>query len=104
MHVTVCLQYTENVKHRSKLKKYICFYVLYVSLFYGCHVTNTVLSSADEDRNFFKVITGTIIESEKCIPLIMIIIIINSVALVRKRTIPSERLPLVGEVSANFCG
>jgi hypothetical protein len=28
----------------------------------------------------------------------------NSVALVRKRTIPTERLPLVGEVSANFCG
>jgi hypothetical protein len=29
---------------------------------------------------------------------------INSVALVRKRTIPAERPPLVGEVSANFCG
>jgi hypothetical protein len=28
----------------------------------------------------------------------------NSVALVRKRTIPTERPPLVGEVSANFCG
>jgi hypothetical protein len=28
----------------------------------------------------------------------------NSVALVRKRTIPTERLSLVGEVSANFCG
>jgi hypothetical protein len=28
----------------------------------------------------------------------------NSVALVRKRTIPNERPPLVGEVSANFCG
>jgi hypothetical protein len=27
-----------------------------------------------------------------------------SVALVRKRTIPTERPPLVGEVSANFCG
>jgi hypothetical protein len=26
----------------------------------------------------------------------------NSVALVRERTIPTERLPLVGEVSANF--
>jgi hypothetical protein len=24
--------------------------------------------------------------------------------LVRKRTIPTERPPLVGEVSANFCG
>jgi hypothetical protein len=29
---------------------------------------------------------------------------INSVALVRKRTIPTERPPLVGEVSANFSG
>jgi hypothetical protein len=28
----------------------------------------------------------------------------NSVALVRKRTIPTERPPLVGEVSANFRG
>jgi hypothetical protein len=29
---------------------------------------------------------------------------LNSVALVCKRTIPTERPPLVGEVSANFCG
>jgi hypothetical protein len=28
----------------------------------------------------------------------------NSVALVRKRTIPTERPPLVSEVIANFCG
>jgi hypothetical protein len=28
----------------------------------------------------------------------------NSVALVRERTIPTERPPLVDEVSANFCG
>jgi hypothetical protein len=28
----------------------------------------------------------------------------NSVALARERTIPTERPPLVGEVSANFCG
>jgi hypothetical protein len=27
----------------------------------------------------------------------------NSVALARKRTIPTERPPLVGEVTANFC-
>jgi hypothetical protein len=30
--------------------------------------------------------------------------ITNSVALVRERTIPTERPPPVGEVSANFCG
>jgi len=29
---------------------------------------------------------------------------LNSVALVHTRTIPTERLPPVGEVSANFCG
>ena len=29
---------------------------------------------------------------------------INSVALVREGTIPTERPPSVGEVSANFCG
>jgi len=29
---------------------------------------------------------------------------LNSVALVRTRTIPTERPPQVGEVSANFCG
>jgi hypothetical protein len=29
---------------------------------------------------------------------------LNSVALVRERTIPTERPPLIGEVSADFCG
>ena len=29
---------------------------------------------------------------------------LNSVALVRTRTIPTEQPPPVGEVSANFCG
>jgi hypothetical protein len=29
---------------------------------------------------------------------------VNSVAWIRERTIPTERRPLVGEVSANFCG
>ena len=29
---------------------------------------------------------------------------LNSVAIVRERTIPTERPPPVGEVSANFCG
>jgi hypothetical protein len=33
-----------------------------------------------------------------------VINVTNSVALVRERTIPTERSPLVGEVSANFCG
>ena len=45
--------------------------------------------------------------SRRIIIIIIIIIIIkklNSVALVRERTIPTERPPPVGEVSANFCG
>jgi hypothetical protein len=29
---------------------------------------------------------------------------LNFVALVRKRTMPTERLPLVSEISAKFCG
>jgi hypothetical protein len=29
---------------------------------------------------------------------------LNSVALIRERTMPTERPPLVFEVSANFCG
>jgi hypothetical protein len=29
---------------------------------------------------------------------------LNSVAVVRKQTIPTERPPLVGEVSSNLCG
>jgi hypothetical protein len=28
----------------------------------------------------------------------------NSMVLVHERTIPTELLPLVGEISANFCG
>jgi hypothetical protein len=28
----------------------------------------------------------------------------NSLALVRERSIPTERPPLIGEVSSNFCG
>jgi hypothetical protein len=32
------------------------------------------------------------------------VVITNSVVLVSERAIPTERPPLVGEVSANFCG
>jgi hypothetical protein len=35
---------------------------------------------------------------------LLYVVITYSVALVRKRTIPTERPPLVSEVSANFCG
>jgi hypothetical protein len=36
--------------------------------------------------------------------IIIIIIVINSMVWVRERTTPTERLKLVGEVIANFCG
>jgi hypothetical protein len=36
--------------------------------------------------------------------IIIIIIVIITMGLVRDRTIPTERPPLVGEVGANFCG
>jgi len=36
--------------------------------------------------------------------LFILTILGNAVALVRERTIPTERPPPVGEVSANFCG
>jgi hypothetical protein len=44
-----------------------------------------------------------IYETLKCV-FNFIFIKLNSVALVRERTIPTERPPPVGEVSANFCG
>jgi hypothetical protein len=37
-------------------------------------------------------------------PANLILLDLNSVALVRKQTMPTERPQLVGEVSANFCG
>jgi hypothetical protein len=39
-----------------------------------------------------------------CVPALSLKLNENPVALVRKRTIQTERLPLVGEVSANFGG
>ena len=40
---------------------------------------------------------------DKVILLLLLLTKLNSVALVRERTIPTERPPPVGEVSANFC-
>ena len=38
------------------------------------------------------------------VPIRKLTVVTLSVALVRERTIPTERPPPVGEVSANFCG
>jgi hypothetical protein len=44
----------------------------------------------------------TVYQATRC--LISDIIVSNSVALVRERTIPTERPPLIGEIIAIFCG
>ena len=44
------------------------------------------------------------LESKERFAIQRYLLIMNSVALVRERTIPTERPPPVGEVSANFCG
>ena len=56
-------------------------------------------TEAEASKNEKSIVNYIIVrkESRKFIKL-------NSVALVRERTIPTERLPPVGEVSANFCG
>jgi hypothetical protein len=49
-----------------------------------------------------KKIISPLINRFNCARNLVIIQITNSVALVRKRALPTERPPLVGEVSANF--
>jgi len=54
-------------------------------------------------------LSASLVDSDETLIYIYIYIYIyklklNSVALVRERTIPTERPPPVGEVSANFCG
>jgi hypothetical protein len=48
-----------------------------------------------QDRERWRVLVNTVMYLLKKL---------NSVALVSKRTIPTERPTLVGQVSANFCG
>ena len=61
------------------------------------------VESTGKNKNACKVLEGNLTEGnrlEKWEPYIQK----NSVALVRERTVPTERPPPVGEVSANFCG
>jgi hypothetical protein len=51
-------------------------------------------------KNFITALISS--QRSMCIP--NIFTKLNSVAVVRKRTIPTEQPPLVGEVSANLCG
>jgi len=63
------------------------------------HMKQLMYTEAEASKNEKSIVNYIIVrkESRKFIKL-------NSVALVRERTIPTERLPPVGEVSANFCG
>jgi hypothetical protein len=66
-------------------------------------------SPPSERRSFTKETTGVITVSvcnilERKEDKWAIVKKLNSVALARERTITTERPPLVGEVSANFCG
>jgi hypothetical protein len=69
----------------------------------SCVVYRSVYADLMYDRNILWegkgtiiscIVTGNILYAKKK----------KSVSLVRKRTTPTERPPLVGEVSANFCG
>ena len=62
-----------------------------------CYIMN-ILRTTDGLEN--REITSNRLASRQ----VPVFIYINSVALVRERTIPTERPPPVGEVSANFCG
>jgi hypothetical protein len=82
----------------SGIKRFeLHFHIPYAALF--CSFRFTIIDHGNPDNNLessctsdtFALITYT--KNEK----------LNSVALARKRTIPTERPPLVGEVSANFC-
>ena len=67
---------------------------------------NTQSSAPEEGQNNFPKhaeLTG-IINKPLLFHLVGCLKKLNSVALVRERTIPTERPPPVGEVSANFCG
>jgi hypothetical protein len=52
----------------------------------------------------FLLLTSHCVMSLFCCEYALCEVKLNSVALVRERTIPTERPPLVGEVSAYFCG
>jgi len=54
----------------------------------------------DERRREYEILIDAIMNTQKGVLKLKL----NSVALVRERTIPTERPPPVGEVSANFCG
>ena len=76
------------------------------------NILDGLLHDRNSNENYLTVMFGAVLLlSRRCtntndvIPLLLLLLLpINSVALVRERTIPTERPPPVAEVSANFCG
>ena len=68
-----------------------------------CNIETNVLCPAEQFHNTIVsvIVTTSIRLRLKCDGTKLKL---NSVALVRERTIPTKRPPPVGEVSANFCG
>jgi len=64
-------------------------------------VNKTALSNV---QKFHYLIASLKNEAKDLISNLQIKLKLNSVALVREQTIPTEQPPPVGEVSANFCG
>jgi hypothetical protein len=74
----------------------------------GWHVVSVtdlygrIFGFLDRSRYFFSQVAPKLYSQGWVVP-VQDPLLTNSVALVRERTIPTERPPLVGEVSANFC-
>ena len=75
-----------------KLKMHIYVNYMYRFSSYLTHTTEPVNNMKSYRRVLYKEVTALYCKEK------------NSVALVRERTIPTERPPPVGEVGANFCG
>jgi hypothetical protein len=72
----------------------------------GVYVEELTVTQLVNDFSVFKYSDGSVpcpTRPPEDLPLSQVLKL-NSVASVRERTIPTERPPLVGEVSANFCG
>jgi len=75
-------------------------------LFQSCLFQGTLILGCEVFFSFFLFCIHVPLNAEKAYvnKCERVHLIKNSVALVRERTIPTERPPPVGEVSANFCG
>jgi hypothetical protein len=77
---------TRNRIHQGERREY-CLEMIHSARLSRAHDTSSVLVCREANGNHY-------MQSKRT----------NSVASVRDRTIPTERPPLDGEISANFCG